>query len=108
MDRLAMLEKMVAGGSQDPFVRYGLAMEYRRLGRLAEASRAFDDLLAVKPDYLATYLMAGGVLATQQQKDRAHEVYSRGIAVARSQGNAKTLGELESALAELGLEEDEG
>src|SRR5687768_1275212 len=101
MDRLAMLEKMVASGANDPFVRYGLAMEYRRLGQLERATSAFDELLTGHPDYLAAYLMAGGVLVALQRKEQAKALYVRGMALARQQGNSKTLDELESAHAEL-------
>ena len=43
MDRLAMLEKMVAAQPDQPFPAYGLAMEYRKLGRLEEAEQVLAD-----------------------------------------------------------------
>ena len=40
MDRLAMLEKMVAAKPDDPFPKYGRAMELKKLGRNDEARAA--------------------------------------------------------------------
>ena len=101
MDRLAMLEKMVAAQPGEPFVRYGLAMEYRKLGRAQEAREAFEKLLENHPEYLAGYLMAGNHLAELGEKVQAKQVYERGIEVARAASDGHTEGELEVALTEL-------
>lgn len=98
--RLEMLEKMVDGGAADSFARYALAMEYRKAGRTDDALRTFEALREADPEYLAQYLMAGQVLLEAARPDEARTWLEQGIAVARRQGNAKTLSELESALAE--------
>jgi predicted Zn-dependent protease len=105
MDRLAMLQKMVAAGAKDPFVHYGLAMEYRRLEKFDDSSQAFRDLFERFADYLPAYLMAGGVEASSHRKDEAASLFRAGIELARKQGNQNTLGELEAALNDLDLDE---
>jgi predicted Zn-dependent protease len=96
--RLAMLESMIAGGSADAFAWYGLGMEYRRAGRVAEALDTFGKLRLQQPDYLPMYLMAGQTLIEASRKLEAREWIEAGIAIAQAQNAAHALGELESAL----------
>lgn len=102
MDRIATFKSFIARTPTDPFPRYGLAMEHKTRGELNEAWTAFSDLLAQFPDYVPTYLMAGGTLAGLGRKDEAADVYRRGIDAALRKGDAHARGELESALGELG------
>jgi hypothetical protein len=102
MDRIATFKSFIARSPADPFPRYGLAMEYRSRGDLAEAWTAFSDLLDNFPDYVPTYLMAGGTLVGLDRKDEAVAIYRRGIEVASRKGDGHARGELESALTELG------
>lgn len=96
--RLDMLEKMTSSGQADAFAWYGLAMEYRRDGRDAEALRAFESLRERFPDYLAQYLMAGQLLLEQGNSEQAARWLEQGIELARAQGNGQALSELEQAL----------
>lgn len=100
--RLSMLERMAQSDGNDPFPRYGLALEYRKLGRHDEALAAFGELVRRHPDYVPAYLMFGNFLRELGRPGEAADVYARGISVARSSGDAHALGELEGALAELG------
>lgn len=102
MDRLAMLEKFVAQQPGQAFPRYGLAMEYRKRGRLAEANAAFAALLDAHPDYVPAYLMAGNALEESGDPAAARATYERGIAVATAAGDDHARGELEAALGQLG------
>ena len=101
MDRIATFKTFIARTPTDPFPRYGLAMEYKTRGELAEAWTAFSELLAEFPTYVPTYLMAGGTLAALGRPAEAIEVYRRGVEVAGQQGNQHARGELATALAEL-------
>jgi tetratricopeptide (TPR) repeat protein len=102
MDRIATFKTFIARSPADPFPRYGLAMEHKARGELAEAWAAFEDLLASFPDYVPTYLMAGGTLLALGRRIEAAGVYRRGIEVAARRGDAHARRELESALGELG------
>lgn len=98
--RLAMLEQMTETGAKDPFVWYALANEYVGLDRVDDAVRTYTSLRALDPGYLAQYLMCGSLLSKQGRKPEALEWLHAGIAVARAKGDAHTLSELESALAD--------
>jgi tetratricopeptide (TPR) repeat protein len=101
MDRVATFRSFISKSPSDPFPRYGLAMELKGLGELAEAWAAFEELLAGFPDYVPTYLMAGGTLVALGRKDEAAAIYAKGIEVAQRRGDQHARGELESALADL-------
>jgi predicted Zn-dependent protease len=98
--RLALLEKMVADGKADSFARYALAMEYRKLGRMQDALSAFESLRGADPGYLAQYLMAGQLLIESGRSPEARDWLEAGIALARKNGDAKALGELQDALGQ--------
>jgi tetratricopeptide (TPR) repeat protein len=100
MDRIATFQSFIARAPGDPFPRYGLAMELKSRGDLAAAWTAFSELLDQFPDYVPTYLMAGGTLVALGRRDEAAAVYRRGIDVATRKGDAHARGELESALQE--------
>ena len=100
MDRIATFKSFIARTPSDPFPRYGLAMEHKSQGDLALAWTAFSELLEQFPDYVPTYLMAGGTLVGLGRREEAAGVYRRGIEVATRKGDTHARGELESALSE--------
>jgi tetratricopeptide (TPR) repeat protein len=102
MDRVATFKSFIERSPKDPFPRYGLAMELKGQGKLEEARAAFAELIESFPDYVPTYLMAGGTLAALGQRDEAASIYRTGIEVAGRRGDHHARGELETALAELG------
>ena len=99
--RLAVLEKVIAAGQGDSFAWYGLAMEYRTLGRFEDALRTFTTLRQNDPDYVPQYLMAGQLLSEQGQPEQAREWIQQGIERARAKGDGHALSELESLLAQV-------
>src|SRR5512139_4331983 len=101
MDRIATFKTFISRSPADPFPRYGLAMEHKGQGQLAEAWEVFSELLAKFPDYVPTYLMAGGTLVALGRKDEAADVYRKGIEVAQRRGDQHARRELESALSEI-------
>jgi tetratricopeptide (TPR) repeat protein len=101
MDRIATFKSLIARSPGDPFPRYGLAMEHKSRGNLTEAWTTFSELIEGFPDYIPTYLMAGGTLVNLGRKDEAIAVYRRGIDAAARKGDAHARGELESALNEI-------
>ena len=100
--RLAVLEKMTAAGSTDPFAWYGLALEYKGLGRHDDALATFEKLYALDPSYVAQYLMCGSMLGEIGRTADARTWLSRGVDAARKKGDSHALSEIESALAGLG------
>lgn len=100
--RLAVLEKMTAAGTKDPFAWYGLALEYKGLGRHDEALATFVKLREIDAGYVPQYLMCGAMLVELGRAAEAREWLTQGIATARAKGDTHALGELESALAGAG------
>jgi len=100
IDRAATFRGFIAKRPDDPFPRYGLAMELRARGELEASSSAFAELIAGFPAYVPSYLMAGGVLAQLGRRDDAAACYRRGIEVATGT-DSHAQKELEAALDEL-------
>jgi len=102
MDRVALLRKFISDKPEDPFPRYALALELKGQGEPAAAANELEALVAKKPDYLAAYLMLGLIQQTLGRNTHAKATLQAGQAMARTQGNSHTLGELTSALETLG------
>lgn len=101
MDRVSVLRSFVAKSPHDPFPRYGLAMELKRIGMNEEAESAFEDLLRDFPDYVPTYLMAGTFLAERGKRERARAILTAGLDAAGRKSDLHASRELENALADL-------
>ncbi len=101
MDRIATFRSFIARAPSDPFPRYGLAMELKNLGQLAESDVTFAELERRHPDYVAQYLMHANVLTALRRTDDAKQCLERGIEVARKAGNGHALSEMQTALADL-------
>jgi tetratricopeptide (TPR) repeat protein len=99
MDRITTFQTFISRAPDDPFPRYGLAMELRTRGQVDAAITEFTTLMDRFPDYVPTYLMAGNTLAEAGRAEEAKAVYRRGIAAAERKGDRHALGELEGALA---------
>lgn len=97
-DRLALLEKMIEGGSTDPFHHYARAMELRSLGRLEDALAAYADVAERFEDYVPTYLMAAQVAEELDREDEAREFCSRGLKQAQAKGDGHATAELQQLL----------
>jgi len=100
--RLEFLLKMTSSGNEDPFVWYGLAMEFRSLERHEEALATFEALRARTPDYVPMYLMCGQMLESMGRADDARTWLTSGVLAAQKKGDSHAASELESALQALG------
>ena len=97
--RLAVLEKMTSAGSTDPFAWYGLALEYKSVGRPEDAVATVVKLRALDPSYVPQYLMCGGILLDLGRPQDAREWLAEGVTTARAKGDSHALSELQDALA---------
>jgi predicted Zn-dependent protease len=102
MDRVAMLNEILAENPGDAFARYGLAMEYCKAGEVERAMEEFGKLLSAHPDYTAGYFMAAQTLAAAARSEEAKKMLADGIASAQRTGNTHAQSEMEAMLAELG------
>jgi predicted Zn-dependent protease len=105
MDKIAMLNDILAQNPADAFARYGLAMEYASRGETDISMAEFDRLLAQHPDYTAGYFMAAQTLAKAGRHGEAKSRLTEGIASARRTGNQHSQSEMQAMLDELELAE---
>jgi len=101
MDRIAMLNEILAENPGDEFARYGLAMEYSKSGEIDRALEEFGKLLTAHPDYTPGYFMAAQALATANRIDEAKKMLVEGISSARRTGNNHAQSEMTAMLEEL-------
>jgi tetratricopeptide (TPR) repeat protein len=100
--RLEALKGLVAQQPNDSFLRYGLAMEYRKAGELEEAMQEFRALIAAAPDYSAAYYHGGQTLEQLGRLDEARTLYREGIEATTRKGDWHTRDEIQAALDVLG------
>jgi Tfp pilus assembly protein PilF len=98
--RMDQIESLLADDPADPFLRYGLAMEYVSVGDDATAADHLLQLTA-DADYVPAFLQAGQVLNRLNRIAEASDVLRRGIALAKQEGNAHAEGEMSALLATL-------
>jgi predicted Zn-dependent protease len=101
MDRIAMLQEILAQNPNDAFARYGLAMERSNAGDLDEALSEFQLLLTAHADYTAGYFMAAQTLVKAGRTDEAKRMLADGIGSARRTGNNHAQSEMTAMLSEL-------
>jgi len=95
---MEVLLNMVAQNPRDSFARYGLAMEYAKVGDLERAVAEFRALLEHNPDYAAGYFHGGQALEKLGRVDDARALYEQGIQVTARTGDQHTRSELQAAL----------
>ena len=97
--RLLQLRTLLQDDPDDPFLRYGLAMELISLGDTNAAVETFRDLTQRAPNYVPTYLMLAQTLQRQAKEPEAADVLRRGILVAQAAGEEHAASELQALLA---------
>lgn len=99
--RLETLTQFLEQNPNDAFARYGLAMEYSRLGQIESALKEFNKLLELHPDYTGGYFMAAQTLARAERNEEAKTMLKKGIDSAQRTGNRHALSEMSAMLEEL-------
>ena len=94
--RLKQLLEFLKDEPHDPFNIYAVATEYRGSNPLM-AKSYYDQLLSQHPDYLPTYYHAAHLYIDLNNNDEAEKIFIKGIDLAKSQGNALALRELQNA-----------
>jgi len=100
-NRLNLLLQFLEQNPGDAFARYGLAMEYARIGQTESALEQYRKLLELHPEYTNGYFMAAQTLERAGRTAEAKQMLESGIAVARRAGNQHALREMSAMLDEL-------
>src|SRR4051812_2283692 len=97
--RLEQIRMLLQDEPDDPFLMYGLAMEYLSISDNAAGVQAFRELLQKRPDYVPTYLMLGQTLQRMGKEPEAADVLRQGVTAAKQAGNEHALSEIQALLA---------
>ncbi len=96
--RIETLKQYLADDPTDDFSQYALALEFEKLGNIADAISNLEQILKRNPNYLASYYQLGKFYESEKDSSKATSAYERGMEIALKQNNQKTLNELRSAL----------
>jgi tetratricopeptide (TPR) repeat protein len=97
-DRLKMIEEMLITNPTDPFLLYAISLEYKKIGDSSTAIQKLEDLVLKIPNYLGSYYQLGKLYESENQLEKAIEIYKKGKIIATEKSDPKTLGELNEAI----------
>lgn len=103
--RLRKLLEYLEEEPNNPFLIYGVAMEYAKVD-YEKGKGYFEDLLKNHPEYLPTYYTYAHMLWDENDLDRAAEVFKKGISLAENKEEHKALHELKAAFYNFKMEND--
>lgn len=95
--RLAKLLEFLESEPDDSFILYALATEYNALNDIENAFMYYLKLVNNHPNYVGTYYHLGKLYEKQDQKDKAIEIYQKGMQIARTKRDMHALSELQGA-----------
>jgi predicted Zn-dependent protease len=104
--RIEAFEAMIKDMPEDAMVWYGLASEYFKLERWADAAGALRNVVRFNPNYTAAYQMLGTALMKQGETDEARRAWGEGIEVATRTGAWKARQHMEGLMADAGAKTD--
>jgi predicted Zn-dependent protease len=100
--RRLKLEASLAEEPNDPFLRYGLALQCLREGDVAEGRERLMALVADHPDdQVAAYQQLGQSFLESGDLEAARHWFVQGITKARARGDDHAAAEMEGFLASL-------
>jgi Tfp pilus assembly protein PilF len=97
--RMRQLAQMLRRQPDDPFLLYGLAMEYKKADEPAKALEYFDQVLRRDPNYCYAYYQRAQVHESLGDVEAAKRTLREGIEAANRSGDGHALSEIEAALA---------
>ena len=101
--RLEKIQSMLQDDPKDSFLRYTLAMEYRKNDENEKSIELLAELATKdEPKYVAAFFMAAQQLVELDRLDEARTLLRDGIDEARLQNNHHAAAEMAELLAEIG------
>ncbi len=101
--RRERIEEMLQTDPRDPFLRYSLAMEYRKEDKHHESLQLLTELAHTEsPKYVAAFFMASQQLVELERLDEARALLRDGIEEARLQNNLHAAAEMSELLSQIG------
>jgi hypothetical protein len=102
MSRLEKLRLLADQQPNDPFVHYGVGLEYAAHEMWNEAIAAFDCALAVDAQYHTAHLQKAGAEIKLGRRAAARATLEAGVAAARAQRDTHAAMEMTKLLETLG------
>jgi tetratricopeptide (TPR) repeat protein len=99
--RMLQLRKLLEKEPNDPFLLYGIALEYKKAGDLPAAIEHLDRVIALDPGYCYAYHQKGLTYEQAGDVEAAKRAYRDGIEAARKKGDLHAAQEIEGALMAL-------
>ena len=98
---MQQIRQMLVSEPEDEFLNYALALELEKEGLVSEAIRTIESILLKNENYTGGYYKLGNLYEQNGQKQRAIEIYRKGMDVSKRQKESKAFGELNEALQNL-------
>ncbi len=95
--RLNKLLEFLDNDPNDSFILYALATEYNSLNDIEKAFNYYFKLINEHPNYVGTYYHLGKLYEKEGEKEKAIDIYQKGINIARSKRDMHALSELQGA-----------
>ncbi|TCC90424.1 tetratricopeptide repeat protein [Pedobacter frigiditerrae] len=95
--RLTKLLEFFENEPNDSFILYALATEYNSLNDTDNAFAYYLKLVNYHPTYVGTYYHLGKLYEKTGEKDKAIDIYQKGMASARAKRDTHALSELQGA-----------
>jgi tetratricopeptide (TPR) repeat protein len=101
--RIEQFEKLVAHNAQDVLSRFTLGRAYLEAGRAEDAARVLEELLALKPDYTAAFVLLGDAYEKSGKLARAIRTFTKGVELAQGKGDLQPRNQMQERLKRLGV-----
>jgi len=101
MSRIEQLQSFLKESPKDSFITFAIAKEYEKVNDLENAEIYYRAIEKNEPEYVGLYYHLGKLLFNQNRLQEAWDIYSSGMAVAKSQKDQHALNELAGARMEI-------
>ena len=98
MNRIEVFEQMLVDDPSNTMVMFGLAKEYEKLGQHSDVIRVLENYLAKSDDEGNAYGTLANAYALSGEREKAVEVYRRGIDVSMAHGHPSMANEYRMTL----------
>lgn len=97
-NRIEVFERMLEADPSNTMVMFGLAKEYEKLGQYADVIRVLEDYLSKSDDEGNAYGTLANAYLLSGDRDKAIEIYRKGIDVSMAHGHPSMANEYRMTL----------
>ncbi len=97
-NRIEVFREMLAAEPSNTMVMFGLAKEYEKLGQHTDVIELLENYLAAADDEGNAYGVLAGAYALSGNREKAAEIYRKGIDVSMTHGHPSMANEYKMTL----------